>query len=84
MTPQKDNYDELIVMLTSRDHEICHNIRIGKAVTQHFVPNPNNYKFIKHNDGNKLKCRAIIMYNNFDAKAPDMVSGAFIIFVWFI
>ena len=58
MTPQKDNYGELIVMLTSRDRETCHNIRIGKAVAQHFVPNPNNYKFIRHKDGNKLNCRA--------------------------
>ncbi|MDE5557380.1 MAG: HNH endonuclease [Ruminococcus sp.] len=58
MTPQKDNYGELIVMLTSRDRETCHNIRIGKTVAQHFVPNPNNYKFIRHKDGNKLNCRA--------------------------
>ncbi len=58
MTPQKDNYGELIVMLTSRDRETCHNIRIGKAVAQHFVPNPNNYKFIRYKDGNKLNCRA--------------------------
>ena len=58
MTPQKDNYGELIVMLTSRDRETCHNIRIGKAVAQHFVPNPNRYKFIRHKDGNKLNCRA--------------------------
>ncbi len=38
------------------------NFSVALLVAQSFVPNPNNYKYVKHKDGNLENCAATNLY----------------------
>lgn len=57
---QKNNYNDSFVLLMEKGNSnyVFSGILIGKEVAKAFVPNPNNYKYIRFKDGNKQNCRA--------------------------
>lgn len=61
ITPQKNNYGQLVVQLTthtSNRNDDLKLVMVGKAVAEQFIPNPNGYKFIRFKNDNPLDCRA--------------------------
>lgn len=61
ITPQKNQYGQLVAQLTSTNTSRSEDlmlIMIGKTVAELFVPNPEGYKYIRFKNGNSLDCRA--------------------------
>ena len=57
---QKNNYGDAFVLLTEKEdgNYTFSGLQVGKEVAKAFIPNPEQYKYIRFKDGNKMNCRA--------------------------
>lgn len=51
---------KMYVTLENKDGR--ENCLVAELVAKAFIPNPNNYKFVKHKDGNLENCAADNLY----------------------
>ena len=69
--------------VTLRNHSKRKLYRIHRLIAIHYIPNPNNYQFIDHKDGNKLNnnidnlrwVNAIQNCNSFKTMGKNNTSG---------
>lgn len=47
-----------IKQVRTRKNNSNYNVAVHRAVAEAFIPNPNKYKFVLFEDGNKKNCRA--------------------------